>query len=80
VLFDISDNNICEEAAGDITTILFSNTKLQELYLNGNNLQSIGAIKIAKALQNTSNLTIILVKKHQMTLQLFCLIIQNSKN
>jgi len=47
----ISNNNISEEAADDIATVLFSNIKLQELYLDVNSLQSIGAIKIAKALQ-----------------------------
>ena len=43
--FSICDNNIGEEAAGDIASVLCHNTKLQELYLG---LQSTGAMMIAK--------------------------------
>ena len=45
------------EAADDIATVLSHNTKLQQLGLGGNSLQTEGAIKIARGLQNTSTLT-----------------------
>ena len=53
------NNNIGVEAADDIATVLSHNTKLQQLYLGGNSLQTEGAIKIARGLQNTSTLTIL---------------------
>ena len=57
-IFSISNNKISAEAADSIATVLSHNIHLQELYLGGNNLQSTGAIKIAKGLQNISNITI----------------------
>ena len=33
-------------------------TSLQQLYLNGNNLQTEGTIKIARGLENTSTLIV----------------------
>ena len=64
-LKNISDLNSCVvininigvEAATDIATVLFYINKLEKLHLVGNNLQSAGAIKIARGLQNTVNLT-----------------------
>ena len=38
--FSITNNNISDEAADDIAAVLSHNTKLQELYLSGNNLQT----------------------------------------
>ena len=57
-IFNVANNNISEEAADDIAAILSHNTKLQELYPGGNNLQSAGAIKTAKSLLNVSSLTV----------------------
>ena len=57
-MFNVANNNIGEGLADDIAIILSRNTKLQELYLGGNNLESAGAIKIAKALQNISTLKV----------------------
>ena len=54
----LNNNIICEEAADDIAAVLFHNTKLQEFNLSDNNFRA-GAIKIAKGLQNTTNLTIL---------------------
>ena len=56
--FVILSSEIGYEAADDIAVILSHNTKLQQLYLGGNNLQTAGAIKIARALQSTTTLTI----------------------
>ena len=57
-VFNAINNGISEEAADDIAAILCHNTKLQELYIGGNNLQSAGAKKIANSLHNVSNLLI----------------------
>ena len=56
--FSIGDNNIDEEAADDIATVLSHNTKPQLLHLHNNNLKTVGIIKISRALQNISSLTI----------------------
>ena len=53
----LSNCNI-DGSTDDIASVLSYNTKLQELYLNENNLQTDGAIKIAKSLQNTTTLTV----------------------
>ena len=55
-IFNAINNGISEEAADDIAAILYHNTKLQELYVGRNNLQSAGAKKIANSLQDVSNL------------------------
>ena len=50
---------IGEEVADDIAAVLSHNTKLQKLYLSDNNFRTAGAIKIAKGLQNATNLTML---------------------
>ena len=51
-----SRNNVGEEAADDIATVLSNNTQLL-VNLNSNSFKTVGMIKIAKALQNISTLT-----------------------
>ena len=58
LLLDLTQNNISEEAADDIAMVLSHNTKLQAVRLGGNNLQSVGAIKIAKGLSNVENISV----------------------
>ena len=71
-------DNISKEAARHIASVLCHNTKLQALRLSKNNFQTIGAITIAKALQNTFTLTVFeltdnsISKKQQTKLQMFC--------
>ena len=66
-IFEFTDNNIDKEAADDIATALSHNTKLQKLYLAGNNLKAIGVIMIAKVLENNpSTLTIIDVSNNDI--------------
>ena len=56
--FCISNNDIgCQ--VDDITTFLLNNANLQTLLINDNGLQTIGAVKIAIGLQNTSCLRIV---------------------
>lgn len=56
--FSICNNNIgCQ--VDDITSFLLNNANLQTLLINDNNLQTIGAIKIAIGLQNASSLRVI---------------------
>ena len=56
ITLDISNNNIGSEAADDVAAILSHNSKLQQLYLGGNKLETSGTIKIARALHSTSSL------------------------
>ena len=58
-VFSIGNNNVGEETADDIATVLSHNAKLKELYLNSNNFKTVGMIKIAKALQNISTLKVL---------------------
>ena len=50
-LLSFSNNRISEAAADDIANVLAHNVKLQELSPR-NNLQALGAMKIAMSLQN----------------------------
>ena len=50
-------DNITDETVDDVAAAIYNDIKLQELNISKNNLQSTGAIKIAKALQTISTLT-----------------------
>ena len=52
----INHNNITHEAADDIAAAISCNAKLQEVDISRNNLQTIGVIKILKALKGISTL------------------------
>ena len=54
----LRDNNVGDETADCIASVLSHNTELQHLYLYNINLQTEGAIKIAKSLQNNSSLRV----------------------
>jgi len=56
VKLSIQDNRCTEDAAHDIAHVVSHNTGLQELNVQGNNLQTAGVIKIAKALQKLTML------------------------
>ena len=56
-ILDLNHSNITEEAANVIATVVSVNTDIQELNLGCNDLQKLGAIKIAKGLQKISSLT-----------------------
>ena len=49
--FAIVDCMISDDVIGDISSALSQNTQLQQLYLGGNNLQSVGATRFTKCLQ-----------------------------
>ena len=53
----ISNCNVTSEAVDSLAAVICKNIKLQEFDVSKNNLQSEGAIKITKALQNISTLT-----------------------
>jgi len=55
---NMSNNNICDKAANDIVAVLCHNVNLEVLELYDNNLETIGAIKLAKALHNISFLSV----------------------
>ena len=60
-------NNISTEAADDIAAVLSHNTKLQELHIGGNNLQSAGVMKVANGLQNVVHLRIFSMFKNYIS-------------
>ena len=64
---DLNHSNITEEAANVIATAFSFNTDLQVLNLGGNDLQKLGAIKIAKGLQKISLLTKLYIDHNNIT-------------
>ena len=58
---------ISEETAGDLANVLYHNTQLQEIYLNGNNLQTVSVIEIFKGLKAVSALQVISISKNNIT-------------
>ena len=58
---------ITDETAGDLADVMYHNTQLQEIYLNGNNLQTVSAIKIFKGLQAVSTLQVVSVTSNNIT-------------
>ena len=63
----LNNNNITEEAADDIATVISCNIHLQELNLGSNNLQTTGTIKIAQSLQRISSLTKLYINHNNIT-------------
>ena len=57
IVLNIGNNNVNERAADDIATVLSRNSKLQQFYFSNNSFNTVGMIKIAKALLNVSTLT-----------------------
>ena len=55
--FSIGSNYIGHQAADNIASVLFHNSKLKEIYLYNNNFRTAGMTKITKALQDISTLT-----------------------
>ena len=58
-VLSIGSNSVGEEAADYFSVVLSQNTELQKLYLYDNNFKTVGMIKIAKALWNTSTLKVL---------------------
>ena len=58
----VLDNKI----VSDIATILSNNNNIQMLCFGGNNLQSVGAVKIAQAMQSISALTLIVLDNNDI--------------
>ena len=57
IVLNISENKIGKEAANDIADAVLCNTELQEIgILNGNNLEEIGILGLARALKRTTAL------------------------
>ncbi|XP_065898548.1 uncharacterized protein [Dysidea avara] len=59
-VLDINNNNITEEAADSIAVVLSCNTLLQVLNVSGNEFQTLGIVKITKALRKKSSFLAIL--------------------
>ena len=60
-------NSSTDEAIANIIAGIYSNKHLQEIDVSRKNLQSTGAIKIAKALQNISTLKKLYINDNQIT-------------
>ena len=58
---------ITDENADGLANVLHHNTQLQELCLDGNDLQTTSAIKIAKALQGISTLRVLSICNNMIT-------------
>ena len=65
--FCISNNNITEEAAGDIAKFLFHNDQLEELDISFNEFKSTGIMLIAPALQHIKTLQILKIDNNKIT-------------
>ena len=63
----VDDNDITEEAADDIAAVILCNRKLQLLGLSKNYLKTAGMIKLSRALQKISSLTILLANSNDIT-------------
>jgi len=73
--FNVCNNYIKNEVADDIATVLSRNPELHYLNLSQNDLQTVGTVKIVKALDSVLSLKIFVVscnKLIRMILQLFC--------
>ncbi|XP_065882868.1 uncharacterized protein [Dysidea avara] len=53
----LSNNNITDEAANDLSTLLSCNIQLKEFHIDGNCFQTKGVSRIAEGLKNTSTLS-----------------------
>ena len=65
-VLNIKNNNISDEAADDIASLLSQNTKLQELNLGGNHLKATGIMKIARVLKDISTLKILNIENNNI--------------
>ena len=63
----LNNDNITEEAADNIATVISCNLDLQELNLGSNNLQASGIIKIARSLQKISSLAKLYIDHNNIT-------------
>ena len=66
-IFRISNNDITEEAAGDIAVALSHNTQLQELDISDNHIKASGAITLAKGLHNITTLKFFRISNNDIT-------------
>ena len=64
---EIKNFIITDENADALANILHLNTQLQELHLDGNELRTTSAIKIAKALQGISTLRVLSICDNKIT-------------
>ena len=79
-VFDLSNNNINNNASHNIASVLSYNTMLQVLNLDNNNLKSVGVIKIAHALHNTVTLTSIKLSNNNATTDDIAAVLSHNTN
>ena len=63
----ISNNNITDEAVGDIADVLSSNIQLELFNISGNYIKAPGIIRIARSLQQTSTLKQLYISNNNIT-------------
>ena len=66
-LFNVSNNNLSDEAADNIAAVLRHNTKLQELYLSKNNLRTSGITEVARSLKEITTLTVLDISNNDIS-------------
>ena len=67
IALKIKNFAITDEVTGRLINILHHNTHLQEIHLDGNDLQTISAMKIIKALQGISTLRVFSICNNMIT-------------
>ena len=67
IKFFVNHNNITNEAADDIATVISCNSHLQELHLGNNKLQASGITKVLRSLQKISSLTKLYINHNNIT-------------
>ena len=66
-VLDLSFNNISSTSSDDIVAVIKSNCLLEQLWLDGNYLQTAGIVRIADALQNHYKLRLLSLSKNGIT-------------
>jgi len=66
-VINFSNNNIGNEAADDISVVVSGSMKLRLLYLAGVRINVSGILKIAKALQNVTSLTVLNISSNEIS-------------
>ena len=67
LVLDLSFNNISSKSSDDIVAVIKSNCSLEQLWLDGNYLQTAGIVRIANALQYHCKLRLLSLSKNGIT-------------
>ena len=65
-VLDLNNNQIPQEAGEALASVIMHNTRLEELYLDSNNL-AVGTMKVAKSLQHITTLKVLSLDNNNIT-------------